>query len=143
MSVREGIMTDRSFDLVVDAAKRLMDLRNHKAQLEQELVATQTAIERCVNELASVAVEAVRPVRAVDARDNVPARLRNSIGGSVLVLMQRNPEHGYNAREIAAHFQIKSKRSRGNIRTLLARMARDGRIVRSGYGRYRAKQPSG
>jgi hypothetical protein len=129
-----SVMTTGAVESVFDLARRLAALQDRLAVLDRERGGVQEEIARCISELASAAVNVVSPPAPL------PSASSNTFAGSVLLVLHRNPGRAFSAREIVAQLGIRDRRTRNNLRTLLSRMARDGRAVRAGYGRYTAKR---
>lgn len=135
-------MTTSALDHVLDLARQLAAFQDKLELLNRERDAIQEEIARCVKEVATAAVAVVAPPTAAvaPALVPIPARFTNTFAGSVMIVLHRQPDHAFSARQIAEQLNIRSGRMRDNLRTLLSRLARDERITRSAYGRYMAKR---
>jgi hypothetical protein len=127
-----------SADIVFAVARGLLDLEERLARVEEERAALQAEIAKSMNQLAKLALDAVRPpAPPAEAPLYSPAD-PNTLAGQVLIHINRNPARSFTVRELTAELGITNRRMKTNIRAQFSRMARDGRIARADYGRYQA-----
>ena len=125
-------------DTVFAVARGLLELEERLARVEEERAVLQTEIAKAMSQLARVALDAVRPPAPAPDGPRYPPGDPTKFAGSVLNHISRNPARTFNVRELVADLGITNRRMKTNLRALLSRMARDGRIARAEYGRYRA-----
>jgi hypothetical protein len=87
----------------------------------------QQQIEACVNELSSTVEEQRFPPIA------------GTMAEQIIAVLQRNKDRPLAPSDIADILDIRSYADVGNIRVLMSRMSRDGRIEKVSRARYRAR----
>ena len=126
-------MTATDLDQVVTLAGELADLRQRLAQLDAERVTIEGEIADRLNRIA-LATGAVRtPPPAASAADEPMA-----LSAAVLYVIRQSPEKVFTALEIAGILKMTDFRSHSAIRTHLSRMAKDKRVKRVRFGKYKA-----
>lgn len=131
MSVTNGI------DQVVTLAGEVAALRQRLAQLDGERATIERQIADRVSRIAEAAVAAVTPADPVPAAQPVQVSDEPmALSTAILYVIRRSPETVFTAPEVARQLQITDSDSA--IRTHLARMAKDHRIARVAYGKYKA-----
>jgi hypothetical protein len=131
-------MTD-AVDHVIEVSRRLLQLRERLAQLDGERAEIEAQIAHCLSDISTTAAQAPAAARIpAVAQAPAPAVLdhRHLLPDRVLSLLNHYPERSFGAFEIAQ--ELGSLGGETNIRMVLARMAKDGRVVRVSYGRYSA-----
>jgi hypothetical protein len=122
-------------DQVVALAGEVAALRQRLAELDAERVTIEGQIADRVNRIAAAAVAAGTPpspaVQAGEWNDSM------EISAGVLYLLRQSPDKVFTAPEIADGLQL-SYQQLGSIRTHLSRMAKDGRVTRVRFGKYKA-----
>jgi len=118
-----GPMGDR-IDAVIDASARLREIRDRLAQLNQEKAALEQELERCLDFLATSTADRLPPPEAgATNRDHILAYFR------------RNPTRRLTAIDLwdALNQRVDNLPV---IRTLLSRMADEGKLTRVRHGVY-------
>jgi hypothetical protein len=125
-------------DQVVTLAAEVAALRQRLAQLDAERVTVEGQIADCVNRIA-VATGAVRtPPPAANPLNTDQWEDSMALSAAVLYVLRQTPEKVFTALEIADILKMTDFNSRGAIRTHLSRMAKDGRVARVRFGKYKA-----
>jgi uncharacterized membrane protein YccC len=113
---------------------RLQDLFQRMARLDQERAGVSQEIARCMGELAAVTEAEKKPAAVVVET----SRRLLTFRGQLLALIESSPEMVWTTWDLANRLGVSSHSELNNIRTLLARMKKDGEIRRIGHGRYQA-----
>jgi hypothetical protein len=132
-------VTNTPFDHILDIARQLHALQERVALLDRERATLQEEIALRVGELSTAAVGIIAPASPASPPPPPAPPLPSfpdTFAGNILTVMHRSPGHPFSARDLVAQLGIGDRRSRDNLRTTLSRMAKDGRIVRTRYGRY-------
>ena len=111
-------------DSILDVSRRLHELRERMATLDAERAALQQQIDACVNEL-STTVEAQRL-----------SPISGTMAEQIMAVLQRHKDHPLAPMDVADILGIRSLADAANVRVLMARMARDGRIQKVSRARY-------
>jgi vacuolar-type H+-ATPase subunit I/STV1 len=121
-----GVMS-HSVDRILEVSQRLQELRQRAVALDAERAALQQQIEACVNELSSTVEEQRLPPMA------------GTMAEQIIAVLQRNKTRPLAPSDVADILDIRSYADVGNIRVLMSRMSRDGRIEKVTRARYRAR----
>jgi hypothetical protein len=111
-------------DPILEVSQRLQQLRQRAVALDAERAALQQQIEACVNELSST-VEGQR----------LPP-IAGTLAEQIIAVLQRNKDHPLAPSDVADILGIRSFLDLGNLRVLMSRMSRDGRIEKVSRARY-------
>ena len=114
-------------DPILEVSQRLQELRQRAVALDAERAALQQQIEACVNELSST-VEGQR----------LPP-IAGTMAEQIIAVLLRNKDHPLAPSDVADILGIRSFADVGNLRVLMSRMSRDGRIEKVTRARYRAR----
>src|SRR5258706_1375091 len=114
-------------DPILEVSQRLHELRQRAVALDAERAALQQQIDACVNELSSTVEEQRLPPVA------------GTMAEQIIAVLQRNKDHPLAPSDVADILGIRSFADVGNIRVLMSRMSRDGRIEKVTRARYRAR----
>ena len=110
-----------SVQRVLDLSARLRELRDQFDRLDAERTAVQQQIDACMSELGAARGES----------EPMPEGLANQIRWAL-----RRSDHPLAPIDIASMLRLTRGSDVANVRTLLARMARDGRARKVAHGRY-------
>jgi hypothetical protein len=134
MSMADGL------DQVVALAREVAELRERIAQLDSERAAIEGQIAERMNRIAVAAVAAVSPAgsRAAGQPPADPSK-EPVLSAAILMVIRRSPETVFGAVEIARVIKRTDRRSYSAIRTHLSRMAKDGRVTKLAFGKYKAR----
>ena len=121
-----GVMS-HSVDRILEVSQRLQELRQRAVALDAERAVLQQQIEACVNELGATVEEQRLPPIA------------GTMAEQIIAVLQRNKDRPLAPSDIADILDIRSFSDLGNIRVLMSRMSRDGRIEKVTRARYRAR----
>ena len=121
-----GVMS-HSVDRILEVSQRLQELRQRAVALDAERAVLQQQIEACVNELGATVEEQRLPPIA------------GTMAEQIIAVLQRNKDRPLAPSDIADILDIRSSSDVGNIRVLMSRMSRDGRIEKVTRARYRAR----
>jgi hypothetical protein len=124
-----------SLDQVIALAREVAELRERQAQIDVERAAIDGQIADRVNRLAVAAVAAVTPANAGPAAAS-PGPM--PLSAAILYVIHQRPEKVFTATEIADLLKMTDRRDYSAIRTHLSRMAKDGRLAKPAFGKYRA-----
>ena len=132
-------------DQVVELAREISELRQRLAQLEQEKAAIGEQIAERMNRIAMVAIVAIAPAHALPAATiAAPAaddwQYPVPLSTAILEIIRRSPRKAFMAVEIARELKMMNRKKYSNIRTHLSRMAKDGRVEKVAFGKYKARQ---
>jgi hypothetical protein len=116
-----------SVDRIIEVSQALQELRQRAVSLDAERAELQRQIEACVNELGATVEEQRLPPIA------------GTMAEQIIAVLQRNKDRPLAPGDIADILDIRSHRDLGNIRVLMSRMSRDGRIEKVTRARYRAR----
>jgi hypothetical protein len=119
-------------DQVVTLAGELADLRQRLAQLDAERITIEGQIADRLNRIA-LATGVQTPPPAASAANEPMA-----LSAAVLYVLRQSPEKVFTAPEIAGILKMTDFHTRGAIRTHLSRMAKDKRVKRVRFGKYKA-----
>jgi hypothetical protein len=111
-----------SVQAVLDLSARLRELRDHLDRLDAERAAVKQQIDECMGKLGSVRGES----------EPMPDGIANQIRWA----LRRNPDRPLAPMDVAGMLSPTREVDVANVRTLLARMARDGRARKVAHGRY-------
>ncbi|SRR5258708_7466038 len=109
---------------VLDVSQKLQELRQRLVQLDTERAAIQEQISVCMGKLASTAGGQVMP----------PAS--SGLTNQILWALRRFQDRALAPMDIAGILNLHSAGDFTNVRVLLSRMSRDGRVRRVAHGRY-------
>jgi hypothetical protein len=124
-------------DQVVALAGEVAELRQRLVQLDAERATIEREIADRVSRIAEAAVAAVTPAQPVPAAQPVQVSDEPmALSTAILYVIRRSPDTVFTAPEIARQLQMTDSDSA--IRTHLARMAKDRRIARVSFGKYKA-----
>jgi len=129
--------TAEGLDRVVFLAREVTQLRHRLAQIDGERVRIEGQIAERMKQIALAAIGAVSPSdlpTAAQPEQTEPMVL----SAAILYVIHQSPGRIFTAMEIAGLLQMTDRRSHSAIRTHLSRMAKDGRVVKPGFGKYRA-----
>jgi len=88
--------------------------------------------------LALAAIGAVSPADLPTAAP--PAQTEPmALSAAILYVINQSPGRVFTALEIAGLLRMSGRRSHSAIRTHLSRMAKDGRVAKPAFGKYRAR----
>ena len=121
-----GVMS-HSVDRILEVSQALQELRRRAVSLDAERAELQQQIEACVNELGATVEEQRLPPIA------------GTMAEQIIAVLQRNKDRPLAPSDIADILDIRSHHDLGNIRVLMSRMSRDGRIEKVTRARYRAR----
>lgn len=131
MSTAEGL------DRVVTLAREVTQLRHRLAQIDGERVRIEGQIAERMKQIALAAIGAVSPADLPTAAP--PAQTEPmALSAAILYVVRQSPGKMFTALEIASRLEITDRRGHSAIRTHLSRMAKDGRLVKPAFGKYRA-----
>ncbi|HXA16922.1 MAG TPA: hypothetical protein VN380_08025 [Thermoanaerobaculia bacterium] len=116
-----------SVDRILEVSQRLQELRQRAVALDAERAVLQQQIEACVNELGATVEEQRLPPIA------------GTMAEQIIAVLQRNKDRPLAPSDIADILDLRSYSDLGNIRVLMSRMSRDGRIEKVTRARYRAR----
>jgi hypothetical protein len=135
MSVTEGL------DQVVALAHEVTQLRHRLAQLDGERARIEGEIAGCMNRIAVAAIAAVSPAdsQADSLPAAPPAEGPKALSAAILTVIRQSPQKVFTALEISSLLRMTNRRNRSAIRTHLSRMAKDGRVAKLAFGKYRAR----
>lgn len=133
MSVTDGL------DLVMTLAREVAELRERQAQLEIERVAIEGQITDRVNRIAAAAVAAVTPATSEQVAQPVDASQPKALSAAILFTIRQHPDKVFAPVDIGNLLHMSNDQGYSLIRSHLSRMARDGRVVRSEFGKYKAR----
>lgn len=111
-------------DSVLQVSQRLQELRERMIALDTERDAIQRQIDDCLNELSST----------IDGQRVPPPD--GTLSQNVLLILQQNRNRPLAPIDVAEILGLRSRRELTNVRVLMSRMARDGRIDRVSRARY-------
>jgi len=111
-----------SVQRILDLSARLRELRDQLDRLDAERAAVKRQIEECMAQLGTVRGDG----------EPMPDGMANQIRWA----LRRHRDRPLAPIDIAAMLRISSEADVANVRTLLARMARDGRARKVAHGRY-------
>ncbi|HEY6136444.1 MAG TPA: hypothetical protein VI670_01640 [Thermoanaerobaculia bacterium] len=106
---------------ILDLSERLRELRGQLDRLDAERAAVQRQIDECMAEMGPPSDEEPMP---------------EGMAQQVRWALRRHRDHPLAPFDVATMLGLTRKRDIGNVRTLLARMARDGRARKVAHGRY-------
>jgi len=109
---------------VLDVSQKLHELRQRLDQLNAERAAVEGQIAACMEQLASTASSQVMPPPG------------SGLTEQILWVLRKYRDHGMSPMEIAQALNITGYQPLTNVRVLLSRMWRDGRVRRIGHARY-------
>jgi hypothetical protein len=109
---------------VLDTSQRLQGLRQRLDQLDAERATIQAQIADCMEQLASAVGGQVMP----------PTGSR--LAAQILWVLRRHQERPLAPLDIAEILNLRSFTDLTNVRVLLSRMSRDGRVRKVGRARY-------
>jgi len=111
-------------DSILEVSQRLQTLRERMVALDAERAEVQQQIDACVNELgATVEGQRLQPIEGTMAE-------------RIIGVLQRNKNRPLAPADVADILGIRSNADVTNIRVLMSRMARDGRIEKLSRARY-------
>ena len=116
-------------DPILDVSRKLQELRERMVALDAERAALRQQIEQCVNELSSTVEE-----------QRVPP-LTGTLAERIIAALQRNRDRPLAPIDVADILGIRSEADVTNIRVLMSRMSRDGRIEKLSRARYLPRKP--
>lgn len=111
-------------DSILDVSRRLQELRERMAAVDAERAALQQQIDACVNELSAM-VEGQR----------LPP-IAGTMAEQIIAVLQRHKDRPLAPMDVADILGIRSLADATNIRVLMSRMSRDGRIEKVSRARY-------
>ncbi len=114
---------------VLDVSSQLRQMKDRLTELDSERADLQKQIAQCMDILAS----AFDGHRAT----NLPSDA--SMADQVLAVLARN-NHPLSPLDVADMLELRRNADIMNVRTLLSRMARDGRATKVSHGRYVARR---
>ncbi|HSY52296.1 MAG TPA: hypothetical protein VLC46_26070 [Thermoanaerobaculia bacterium] len=130
-------MTD-GLELVVTLAREVAELRERQAQLDAERLTIEGQIADRMNRIAMAAVAAVTP--ATSGQVAQPAASQPmALSAAILFTIRQRPDKVFTTTEIADLLKMRNHRGYAAIRTHLSRMAKDGRVVKPAFGKYKAR----
>ena len=115
-------------DTILEVSRKLQELRERMVALDTERAALQQQIDACVNQL-SATVEGQR----------LPP-IEGTLAQRIIAVLRRYKDRTLAPIDVAGALGIRSKTELTNLRVLMSRMARDGRIERTSRARYRPRQ---
>jgi len=132
MTVRDDL------DQVVTLAGEVDALRQRLAQLDAERLTIEGQIADYVNRIGAAAgtIGTSPPAASPAAAQTDEWKDPMALSAAVLYVLRRNREKAFTALEIAGI--LKMTDFHGAIRTHLSRMAKDGRVTRVRFGKYKA-----
>ncbi len=113
-----------SIDSILKVSQKLQTLRERMVALDAERVSLQQQIDACVNELGST-VEGQR----------LPP-IEGTMAEQIVAVLQRNKHRPLAPSDVAGILGVRSHADVANIRVLMSRMSRDGRIEKLSRARY-------
>jgi len=111
---------------VIEVSQHLTELRRRLDELNGERSALEGQIAKCLEQLATLTAGQLIP----------PAT--GSLAERIIWLLRRDPKHPLAPSDVAYALGIQSKREIMNVRGLMSRMGREGRLRRVSHGRYLA-----
>jgi hypothetical protein len=138
----------KRLDEAISAATALRDVRNRLAELDEERSALESEAERLLATLAGTAANALQAGvastpqvigRPASLSVFVPRRSAVTLTDQIITYL-RITSGEFGATELAAALGFESESQVNTIRGTLSRLAADGRIQKTGYGKYRSKQ---
>ena len=111
-------------DSILAVSRRLQELRERMMALDAERAALQQQIDACVNELSSTVEE-----------QRIPP-IEGTMAERIVAVLQRNKSRPLAPIDVADILGIRSQTDVTNIRVLMSRMSRDGRIDKLSRARY-------
>ena len=108
---------------VLDLSARLRELRDQLDRLDVERAAVQQQIDACMSQLGAARSAESEPM---------PQGMANQIRWA----LRRHRDRPLAPIDIVAMLRLTSEADVANVRTILARMARDGRVRKVAHGRY-------
>ena len=133
MSVTDGL------DMVVTLAREVAELRERLAQLDIERVTIEGQITDRLNRIAVEAVAAVTPATSGQVAQPADAAQPRALSAAILFTIRQHPDKEFTPVGIGNLLNMSDERGYSLIRTHLSRMARDGRVVRPEFGKYKAR----
>ena len=133
MSVTDGL------DMVVTLAREVAELRERLAQLDIERVPIEGQITARLNRIAVEAVAAVTPATSGQVAQPADAAQPRALSAAILFTIRQHPDKEFTPVGIGNLLNMSDERGYSLIRTHLSRMARDGRVVRPEFGKYKAR----
>jgi len=106
--------------------------------MDGERVRIEGQIAERMKQIALAAIGAVSPgdlPTAVQPAQTEPMAL----SAAILYVINQSPGRVFTALEIAGLLEMTGRRNRSAIRTHLSRMAKDGRVAKPAFGKYRAR----
>ena len=116
-------------DSILAVSRRLQELRERMMALDAERAALQQQIDACVNELSSTVEE-----------QRIPP-IEGTMAERIIAVLQRNKNRPLAPIDVADILGIRSQADVTNIRVLMSRMSRDGRIDKLSRARYVPRGP--
>jgi hypothetical protein len=110
----------------VTISQRMESLRRRIIELDAERAQAQEEIGACMRQLASMADRNAAPGPDAAFRDHILWSLRRNRARAVPMAPS----------DIVYDLKLTNRRDEANVRTLLARMAKEGRVKRVAHGRY-------
>ena len=109
---------------ILDMSQHLRELRQRLDDLNAERVTIERQIAECVEQLAATAGGHVTPP---------PNSLLST---KILWALRRHPDRPLAPADVAQMIEMTGRRDLTNVRVLLSRMSRDGRVRKVAHGRY-------
>ncbi|HKS21675.1 MAG TPA: hypothetical protein VJZ76_02665 [Thermoanaerobaculia bacterium] len=106
---------------ILDLAARLRELRELLDKLDAQRAEVKREIDECMAQMGA-------------ARDDEP--MPQGMTEQIRWALRHHPNRPLAPSDVATMLRLTSERDIGNVRTLLARMARDGRARKVAHGRY-------
>jgi septal ring factor EnvC (AmiA/AmiB activator) len=106
---------------ILDLSERLRELRGQLDRLDAERAAVRQQIEECMAQMGPGSDEEPMP---------------EGMAQQIRWALRRHRDRPLAPVDVATMLRLTSQRDVGNVRTLLARMARDGRARKVAHGRY-------
>lgn len=106
---------------ILDLSARLRELRELLDKLDAERAEVKRQIDECMAQMGA-------------AGDDEP--MPKGMTEQIRWALRRHPNRPLAPIDISTMLRLTSERDVGNVRTLLARMARDGRVRKVAHGRY-------
>ena len=115
---------EESVSAVLSISQRLESLQRRMTELDVERAHVQQEIAGCMRELAAMADRGAAPPPGALPRQHI------------LWVLRQNPNRPMGPIDVAIKLRVTSRHDEANVRTLLARMAKEGTVKRVSHGRY-------
>jgi septal ring factor EnvC (AmiA/AmiB activator) len=109
---------------ILDLSARLRELRGQLDRLDAERAVVRQQIDECMDQIGAA--------REDEEKEPMPEGIANQIRWA----LRRHRDRPLAPIDVAGMLRLRSTTDVANVRTLLARMARDGRARKVAHGRY-------